>query len=118
MFNSEINQNNFKISVLNIICYLYGISQKDIIITGPIHDKYYILIVLLKDDKITLSKEVLMKQFQFIPNLCNLAYVKKENVIEGIILNRCMLDFSDDNKDCGWQYYSKRGVDDYLPQEG
>ena len=103
---------------MNAICESYGISQKDIIITEPVLHKYYLLIVLLKDNKISLTKEQLMKQFQYIPDLCNLVNVKKENIIEGLILNKCMLDPSGNNKDGGWQYYSKRGGEDYIPPEG
>ena len=40
-----------------------------------------------------------MKLFQFIPNLCSLLCAKQENIIEGIILNRFMLDPSGNNKD-------------------
>ena len=118
LFDSEKHQNNFKNNLINSISELYGISPKDVIVTKPFLDKYYLLIILLKDDKISLTKEQLMKQFQYTPDLCDLVNVKKENIIEGIILNKCMLDPSGNNKDGGWQYYSKRGGEDYLPPEG
>ena len=118
LFDSKIHQNNFKNNVINEISKLYCISQKDIIITNLVHDKYYLLLVLLKDDKISLTKEELMKQFQFVPDLCDLVNVKKENIIEGIILNKRMLDANGNNKDGGWEYYAKRGGEDYLPPEG
>lgn len=118
LFDSENHKNNFKNNLINDISDLYGISQKDIIVTNPVHDKYYLLIVLLKDDKISLTKEQLMNRFQHTPDLCELVKVKKENIIEGIILNKCMLDPSGDNKDGGWEYYSQRGGEDYLPPEG
>ena len=118
LFESEKQQKNFKDNVINAINELYNIPKKDIIVTNPVHDKYYLLMVLLKDDKIVLTQDQLIKQFQYTPDLCELVKVKKENIIEGIILNKCMLDPSGDNKDGGWEYYSKRGGEDYLPPEG
>ena len=59
-----------------------------------------------------------MSKFQYIPNLCTLKEVKEEKIIEGIILNKCMLDSRGDNKDGNWGYYEQRGGEDYLPPSG
>lgn len=111
-------QNNFKENLKQAISEEYGIPLNDITIINPIYDKYCLVIVLLKNDKITLTKDILFQKFQYIPDLCNLIDVKKENIIEGIILNRCMLDPNGDNKVGNWEYYAKRGGEDYLPPEG
>ena len=109
---------NFKENLKQSIREEYGIPLNDITITNPIYDKHCLVIVLLKNDKISLTKEILFQKFQYIPDLCNLIDVKKENIIEGIILNRCMLDPNGDNKDGNWEYYAQRGGEDYLPPEG
>lgn len=118
LLESEKKKNNFNENIKKALKELYGIIDKDIAITNPFTDKYYLIIILLKDEKITLTKESLMSKFKNIPDLCTLKEVNQENIIEGIILNRCMLDPSGDNKDGGWGYYEKRGGEDYLPPEG
>ena len=118
LYESKKDQNNFKDNLIDAINDLYGIPQTDIIIAGPVHDKYYSLIVLFKDDNVSLTKDKLMSKFKTIPDLCELINVKKDNIIEGIILNKCMLDHNGDAKDGEWEYYSKRGGEDYLPPEG
>lgn len=118
LLESEKKKNNFNENIKKALKELYGIIDKDIAITNPFTDKYYLIIILLKDEKITLTKESLMSKFKNIPDLCTLEEVNQENIIEGIILNRCMLDPSGDNKDGGWGYYEKRGGEDYLPPEG
>ena len=118
LLESEKKKNNFNENIKKALKELYGIIDKDIAITNPFTDKYYLIIILLKDEKITLTKESLMSKFKYIPDLCTLKEVNQENIIEGIILNRCMLDPSGDNKDGGWGYYEKRGGEDYLPPEG
>ena len=111
-------QDDFKNNLINAISEIYGIPKKEIIISSPIHDEYYLLMVIINNEKVTITKEVLMNKFQSIPDLCQLISVKKENIIDGIILNRSMLDPEGDNKDGGWGYYEKRGGEDYLPPEG
>ena len=52
------------------------------------------------------------------PELSKLIEVKKENIIEGIILNKCMLEPRGNSKDGQWGYYEKRGGEDYYPPDG
>ncbi len=118
LFQNRTYKENFKNTLQKAISEEYGLYENDVIITEPIRDKYYLLIVLLKDDNINLTKENLQNKFQHIPDLCNLINVKKENIIEGIILNTCMLDSYGDNKKGNWDYYTKRGGEEYLPPEG
>lgn len=118
LLESEKKKNNFNENIKKALKELYGIIDKDIVITSPFTDKYYLIIILLKDEKITLTKESLMSKFKYIPDLCTLEEVNQENIIEGIILNRCMLDPRGDSKDGEWGYYEKRGGEDYIPPEG
>ena len=111
-------QHNFKETLKQAICEEYGIPINDITIINPIYDKYCLVIVLLKNDKITLTKEILFPKFQNIPDLYNLIDVKKENIIEGIILNRSMLDPNGDTKKEEWEGYAQRGGEDYIPPHG
>ena len=116
LLTSEKKKSNFNENIMKALKELYGI--KEITITNPIPDKYYLLIVLIENETITLKKESLMSKFQNIPNLCTLTEVKEEKIIEGIILNKCMLDARGDNKDGNWGYYEQRGGEDYLPPSG
>lgn len=117
-FHHPQSQENFKKSLIKAISEEYGLYEDDIIITDPVRDKYYLLMVLIQNEKITLTKDNLLKKFQNIPDLCNLVNVTKENIIEGIILNTCMLDPLGDTKDGNWDYYAERGGEKYLPPEG
>ena len=114
----SIQKNNFHNNLIDAISKLYGITSEEIIVSNPIYNKYYLLIVIINDEQINLTKQDLMKKFQHIPDLCELISVEKKNIIDGIILNKCMLDPKGDNKDGGWGYYEKRGGEDYLPPEG
>ena len=118
LYESKEQQDFFRENLKNGISSEYGIKEEDIIITNPVHDKYYLLIVLLKDEKINLKKEMLMDQFKCIPNLCNLIKIQKENIIERLILSKSMLDPNGDNLNGEWEYYAQRGGEDYLPPEG
>ena len=118
LYESQNCQNNFKENLIESITDLYLIPKTDIVVTNPVHDKYYLVIVILKDDNISLEKDKLMSKFENISDLCDLINVKKENIIEGIILNKCMLSHYGDAKDGQWEYYAKRGGEDYLPPEG
>ena len=118
LFENSEYQKNFNEKLKQAINEEYAIPEKDITITNPINDKYYQIMVLLKNDKVILTKDILLKKFQHIPDLFNLIDVKKENIIEAIILNKSMLDPNGDNQDGQWEYYAKRGGEDYLPPEG
>ena len=118
ILKNKIYQVKIKEKIIKAISELYSISPADIIVTDPIQDNYYLLIVMFKDERITLTKGDLLKKFSFILDLSTLKYVKKENVIEGIILNKCMLDYHGDNISQKWPHFEKRGGEDYLPPDG
>ena len=118
LLKNKKHQNDIKEKIRKAISELYLISPDDIIVTDPIKDNYYSLIVLFKDERISLTKEDLMKKFSFIAGLSYLKYVKKENIIEGLILNKCMLDYHGDNIGQKWPHFEKRGGEEYLPPNG
>ena len=111
-------QYNIKEKIKKALSELYLISPNDIMVTDPIIDNDFLLIVLFKDERISLTKENLLTKFSFISDLSTLKYVKRENVIEGIILNKCILDYHGNNIGESWPHFEKRGGEDYLAPDG
>ena len=111
-------QEEFNTNLKKVLTYIYGISNEDIMITRPLYHNYYAIIVVFKQDNLQISKNILMNTFMNYPELNKLIEVKEENMIEGIILDKCMLNPEGNIKNGQYGYYEKRGNEEYKPPEG
>ena len=118
LHKSREEQQKFSTNLKKALNQIYGFSEENIIVTRPIYHQYYTIIVVFNQENLSISKDYLMNTFMNYPELSKLIEVKKENIIEGIILNKCMLEPRGNSKDGQWGYYEKRGGEDYYPPDG
>ena len=111
-------QKMIKEKIIKSISELYNILPNDITVTDPIIDKNYLLIVLFRNENIFITKEQLKMKFDYDQDLCHLKSVEKNHVIEGIILNKCILDAQGDHINQKWPHDEDRGGEAYLPPDG
>ena len=117
LLNYKSEQDNFKNIIISALNIIYGIPQEKIVVSTPIQDKYYKVIVLLNDDNTVLDKQTLMKKFIINEDLCKLIEVKQVNVIDGIILNKCMLDINGNTPKGHYAHFEERGGEEYQPPD-
>ena len=102
----------------NIFINAYKIKNEEIIITKLYYELNFVVLVIFKNQDIKLTKDQLIQHFQFDNDLKTFESIKKQNIIESIILNKSMLDKEGYRPDGTYGHYEKRGGEDYLPPDG